>query len=93
MTDSDRPSLDGWHEATGAKKDAVIDKLLGLREQALSARSDTAALGYELDDDGEILWWVSPAFLLRKGPWAPKRTSRSPTRRRARKQLMAFTER
>ena len=72
MADSDQPSADGWHEATGAEKDAVIDELLQRREQALSATSGTAALGYELDEDGEILWWVSPAFLLRKGPWAPK---------------------
>ena len=73
MADSpDQPSLDGRHEATGAEKDAVIDELLQHREQALSATSGTAALGYELDEAGDIIWWVSPAFLMRKGPWAPR---------------------
>jgi hypothetical protein len=73
MTDCpDQPSLDGWHEATGAQKDAVIDELLQRREQALSADSGTAALGYELDEDGEILWWMSPGFLMGKGAWARK---------------------
>ena len=78
MTDSDHPSPDGWYEATGAEKNAVIDEVLQPREQALSATSRTAAWGYELDDDGEILWWVSPAFLLKNGPWAPKSDAPKP---------------
>jgi hypothetical protein len=79
MNDStDKASSDGWHEATGAERDAVAADLLRLRENALSADSGRAALGYELDEDGEILWWVSPMFLMRKGPWAPDASETQP---------------
>src|SRR5262245_19705871 len=82
MTDSpDQHSADGWREATGADRDAVVDEILQRREQALSATSGTAALGYELDEDGDILWWMSPAFLLQKGLWAPAAGAAHPTRR------------
>jgi hypothetical protein len=65
-------SSERWHEATGAKRDGVLADLVERREQALSADSGTAALGFELDEDGDILWWVSPAFLHGMGPWATK---------------------
>jgi hypothetical protein len=61
-----------WREATDEEKAAIVAEMVRRRDEALAGTATgTAALGYELDEDGDIIWWISPSFMLRKGPWAP----------------------
>jgi hypothetical protein len=72
MTRGEHDSRGQWREATDEEKAAIVAEMVRRRDEALAGTATgTAALGYELDEDGDIIWWISPSFMLRKGPWAP----------------------
>jgi len=69
MPESSKRDAHAWREATTDEKTEWVDDLLDLREE-VARRGVRVDDSVRFDDDGDLLWFVSPAFLLKKGPWA-----------------------